>query len=265
MVPVAALLATAALDQRLRVAVAEEPFLCNYPVAITLTSRPYGELHDYVAAHPEARQTILDSLAYFDPLHLAPSIQCPTLVSVGMCDDVCPAATILPVFERITAPKALHVYPDLTHTPCTDFNAHAEGVDADLSGFLFRDAKTKKAIIGVNATHHRNRQRFTIAHELGHYLLHAGEPVHVDKANVAYRINRRDEQSASGQDDSEREANLFAAELLMPARFLEKDVAAKGIDLLDDTAVNELANKYGVSAQALTFRLMNIGLIANSG
>ena len=118
-------LATAALDQRLRVAVAEEPFLCNYPVAITVTSRPYVELHDYVAAHPEARQAILDTLAYFDPLHLAPSIQCPTLVNVGMRDDVCPASTILPVFERITAPKALHVYPDLTHTPCTDFNAHA--------------------------------------------------------------------------------------------------------------------------------------------
>ena len=118
-------LATAALDQRLRVAVAEEPFLCNYPVAITVTSRPYVELHDYVAAHPEARQAILDTLAYFDPLHLAPSIQCPTLVNVGMRDEVCPASTILPVFERITAPKALHVYPDLTHAPCTDFNAHA--------------------------------------------------------------------------------------------------------------------------------------------
>jgi cephalosporin-C deacetylase len=118
-------LATAALDQRLRVAVAEEPFLCNYPVAITVTSRPYSELHDYVAAHPEARQAILDTLAYFDPWHLAPSIQCPTLVNVGMRDEVCPASTILPVFERITAPKALHVYPDLTHSPCTDFNAHA--------------------------------------------------------------------------------------------------------------------------------------------
>ena len=106
-------------------AVAEEPFLCNYPVAITVTSRPYSELHDYVAAHPEARQAILDTLAYFDPLHLAPSIQCPTLVNVGMRDEVCPASTILPVFERITAPKALHVYPDLTHAPCTDFNAHA--------------------------------------------------------------------------------------------------------------------------------------------
>jgi cephalosporin-C deacetylase len=118
-------LATAALDRRLRVAVAEEPFLCNYPVAITVASRPYVELHDYVAAHPEARQAILDTLAYFDPLHLAPSIQCPTLVNVGMRDEVCPASTILPVFERITAPKALHVYPDLAHTPCTDFNAHA--------------------------------------------------------------------------------------------------------------------------------------------
>jgi cephalosporin-C deacetylase-like acetyl esterase len=118
-------LATAALDHRLRVAVAEEPFLCNYPVAITLTSRPYGELHDYAAAHPELRPAILDTLAYFDPLHLAPFIQCPTLVNIGMRDAVCPASTILPVFERITAPKALHVYPDLTHAPCTDFNAHA--------------------------------------------------------------------------------------------------------------------------------------------
>ena len=118
-------LATAALDQRLRVAVAEEPFLRNYPAAITVTSRPYCELSDYVAAHPEDRQAILDTLAYFDPLRLAPSIRCPTLVNIGMRDDVCPASTILPVFERITAPKALHVYPDLTHTPCTDFNAHA--------------------------------------------------------------------------------------------------------------------------------------------
>lgn len=118
-------LATAALDTRLRVAVAEEPFLSNYPLAMTLTSRPYCELTDYVAAHPEQRQAILETLAYFDTLTLAPLIQCPTLVNAGMRDAVCPPATIVPVFERITAPKALHVYPELTHSPCTDFNAHA--------------------------------------------------------------------------------------------------------------------------------------------
>lgn len=141
----------------------------------------------------------------------------------------------------------------------------AESVDGDLSGFLFRDAKTKKAIIGVNASHHQNRQRFTIAHEIGHYLMHPGEPFHVDGMKVAFRINRRDGESSTGLDDSEREANLFAAELLMPARFLRKDLNAKDIDLLDDAnVVNELARDYGVSAQALTFRLINLGLISEN-
>jgi hypothetical protein len=37
--------------------------------------------------------------------------------------DVCPTSAILPVFKRITSPRALHVYPALTYTPCTDFNA----------------------------------------------------------------------------------------------------------------------------------------------
>jgi cephalosporin-C deacetylase len=118
-------LAAAALDQRLRVAVAEEPFLCNYPVSIRVTTNPYRELHDYAAQHPERRQAILDTLAYFDPLNLAHRIQCPTLVDIGMKDETCPYHTIMPVFERITSVKGLHIYPELTHAPCTDFNAHA--------------------------------------------------------------------------------------------------------------------------------------------
>jgi cephalosporin-C deacetylase len=118
-------LATAALDSRLSVAVAEEPFLCNFPVSIDITTNPYLELHDYAAAHPEQRQTILDTLYYFDPLNLAENISCPTLMNIGMKDETCPYRTIMPVFEKITATKAIHVYPELTHSPCSDFNAHA--------------------------------------------------------------------------------------------------------------------------------------------
>lgn len=118
-------LATAALDSRLRVAVAEQPFLCNFPVAMSVTTSPYRELHDYDAAHPEEHQAVLDTLSYFDTLNLAENIQCPTLVDIGMKDETCPYRTIMPVFERISAPKGLHVYPNLTHSPCTDFNAHA--------------------------------------------------------------------------------------------------------------------------------------------
>lgn len=118
-------LATASLDSRLRVAVAEEPFLCNYPESVKVTTSPYRELYDYIAQHPEQRQAVLDTLAYFDPLNLVQDITCPTLVDIGMKDETCPYHTIMPVFEKITAPKGLHVYPDLVHSPCTDFNAHA--------------------------------------------------------------------------------------------------------------------------------------------
>lgn len=118
-------LATAALDQRLAAAVAEEPFMCNYPVAIDIDTRPYHELRNYVQEHPEQRQAMLDTLRYFDTLTLADAIECPILVNIGMADTTCPYDTIMPVFDRIRAHKSLLVYPDLPHSPCTDFNVHA--------------------------------------------------------------------------------------------------------------------------------------------
>ena len=51
--------------------------------------------------------------------------------------------------------------------------------DTDISGFLFRNKETGCAVIGVNESHSSNRQRFTVTHELGHFLLHEGDAVHV--------------------------------------------------------------------------------------
>jgi cephalosporin-C deacetylase len=99
--------------------------MCNYPESISITTSPYCELNDYVTAHPERRQQALDTLAYFDTLNLADRITCPILLDIGMKDETCPYRTIMPVFERITAPKSLCVYPELTHSACTDFNGHA--------------------------------------------------------------------------------------------------------------------------------------------
>ena len=121
-------LATASLDRRLRAAVAEEPFLCNYPVAAEVGTSPYRELRDYLAEHPDERVAALATLAYFDPLNLVDAIECATLVNVGLMDETCPARTIVPVFENIRTvgvPKALMVYPELAHAPSTDFNRHA--------------------------------------------------------------------------------------------------------------------------------------------
>ena len=120
-------LATACVDRRLKAAVAEEPFLCNYPVAVeTVRTKPYVELAEYLEAHPSHREAALETLSWYDPITLADRIACPVLVNIGMRDETCPYRTIMPVFEKITCQKALMTYPDLAHSPCTDFNNHAK-------------------------------------------------------------------------------------------------------------------------------------------
>jgi Zn-dependent peptidase ImmA (M78 family) len=129
-----------------------------------------------------------------------------------------------------------------------------QSLDNDMSGFLYRD----------KAGGHRRQYascagNFTTAHELGHLLLHDQEQLHVDHG---FRVRLRDDMSSQGTDEAEREANLFAASLLMPKEFIEADLASEDyFDLLDDGFLQNLARKYGVSAQALVNRLKNLGYI----
>jgi Zn-dependent peptidase ImmA (M78 family) len=137
-----------------------------------------------------------------------------------------------------------------------------ESAEADLSGFLLRDPRRKSVIIGVNANHHENRKRFTVAHECGHLLLHRGEQLHVDKEWSGYQVKLRDAESSAGTNVDEMEANLFAAELLMPVPFLDLDLAKMApLSLSDDDKIEKLAKKYKVSEQALTLRLTYLGCI----
>jgi Zn-dependent peptidase ImmA (M78 family) len=132
-----------------------------------------------------------------------------------------------------------------------------KAVDDQLSGFLLRRPGKQPPIIGVNRLQAPARQRFTVAHELAHLLLHATTPVHVDRMLV----NLRDTHSGEGTSEEEMEANLFAAELLMPANFLQRDVAKLGtaFDVDDELQVARLAKRYGVSKQAMTIRLSRLG------
>lgn len=126
-----------------------------------------------------------------------------------------------------------------------------EGED-DISGFYLR--KGTESVIGVNASHPKVRQRFTIAHELGHALLERGDGMHID---TAFRL--RNATSAMAIDPQEIAANSFAAELLMPEDEVRQAVNV-GIDITDDSSVRELARRFGVSQQAVVYRLVNLGL-----
>ena len=124
-----------------------------------------------------------------------------------------------------------------------------EPLEGDLSGMAFVKGDTK--VVAVNSFHHKNRQRFTIAHEIAHHILHADklrEGIHVDKA-----IMRRDALSTTGTDDFEIQANVFASELLLP----RDQIVALGeqLDLDDERQLLECASKFQVSLAALQFRL----------
>lgn len=143
-----------------------------------------------------------------------------------------------------------------------------EPSDDDLSGFLLNDKSQDKIIIGVNFNHPETRKRFTISHEIGHLLLHNEETFHIDKSSEGFNRKilkgkfERNKESTTGNNRIEREANLFAAELLMPAHFVENDVSKLGnIDFLHDTKLINLAGQYGVSIQALTYRLSNLNYL----
>lgn len=93
--------------------------------------------------------------------------------------------------------------------------------------------------IGVNKNHPKTRQRFTIAHELGHFLLGHGSGMCKD--GVIQNKNK------------ERNANHFAAELLMP---LDK------INVMIEYGFSKelMAESFGVSIDAITLRLKHLRL-----
>jgi Zn-dependent peptidase ImmA (M78 family) len=140
-------------------------------------------------------------------------------------------------------------------------NIHEEQL-GDISGLVFREGN--QVIIGVNSSHPITRKRFTIAHELGHFFLHAENPLFVDKV---FAVKLRDHVSSEAISKEEIEANAFAAELLMPSKFLNEDFVKAKSGVLDyesgdiSEVIKKLADKYIVSTHAMTVRLINLGVI----
>lgn len=128
--------------------------------------------------------------------------------------------------------------------------------DGEVSGLLYRDEERK--VIGVNSQHPLVRQRFTIAHEIGHLLMHEGRPVFIDRL---VRVNARDGSATN----EEVEANAFAAALLMPRTLVEPAVAdavgRRGANVGREELFAELAERFQVSAVAMGYRLTNLGIV----
>nr|VFK58549.1 MAG: protein of unknown function (DUF955) [Candidatus Kentron sp. TUN]VFK64614.1 MAG: protein of unknown function (DUF955) [Candidatus Kentron sp. TUN]VFK67389.1 MAG: protein of unknown function (DUF955) [Candidatus Kentron sp. TUN] len=109
------------------------------------------------------------------------------------------------------------------------------------------------------------RRRFTVAHEIGHYCLHSSE------TRMTFKDSKDSmSRTKSYTDKFEREANDFAAGLLMPVSYINetaKDLAKKykqstlGKRRLIDAIIWDMANEFNVSNVAMSYRLQKLGVI----
>ncbi len=130
--------------------------------------------------------------------------------------------------------------------------AYSANLDNGVSGMLIKRAG-EDAEIYVHASDSQNRQRFTCAHELGHYVKRSAR----GDASWEY-VERRDLLTSQGVDDEEIYANQFAAALLMP-----KEVVVDRFKALEKPSLNAaaaLAVEFGVSADAMQYRIKNLKL-----
>ena len=129
-----------------------------------------------------------------------------------------------------------------------------EAPSNEYSGLLIR--KENGALIGLNSDEPYSRKRFTIAHELGHFLFDLNSDAFVD------RIEYRDNKSNTIKNPKESRADMFAAALLMPSEFIKNDFAKiKEAGIFLEEHLQSLADKYAVSKLAMWYRLTNLGLI----
>lgn len=124
----------------------------------------------------------------------------------------------------------------------------AESLCQNFSGIASVDQDTGKHVIYCNPYESANRQRFTIAHELGHHVL--GHTMYGDR----YIDNFKDDI----YQPDENAANSFAAEIIMPSRAVLRLAGSKGFKTEYDLAV-----LFDVSIDAVHWKLVNLGIIDN--
>jgi cephalosporin-C deacetylase len=117
-------LASAALSTGVAAAMAEVPFLCDFPRAVRVTDEfPYQELVQYLAIHRDETEQVHRTLSYFDGVNFARHARIPAYFSAAHMDAICPPSTVYAAHNAYAGPKQITLWP---------FNGHEGGGPHDL-------------------------------------------------------------------------------------------------------------------------------------
>jgi len=115
---------TAALDKRISLCIPHIPFLTNWDLYFKTSHWP--EMDRWIE-EKESRtwESTLKTLSYFDTMNMAPWIECPVFMGVGLQDAICPPVTNFAVYNRLKGKKQFIVYPDAKHYVDKEFHSLA--------------------------------------------------------------------------------------------------------------------------------------------
>lgn len=111
-------IAAAALSDIPSVVVSEFPYLAHFQRAIEIVpGGPYLEINEFFRRNgqPHVEEAAMRTLSYHDVMNLAPRIQVPTLISIGLVDEITPPSTVFAVYHHIQAEKQIRVYRYFGH------------------------------------------------------------------------------------------------------------------------------------------------------
>lgn len=126
--------------------------------------------------------------------------------------------------------------------------------DIGVAAFIAYDNSEQLYEIYVNSNESRPRQRFSIAHEIAHYILHK------DKICEFGVVGRQNVNSLSAKE--ERQADNLAADILMPIECIEKFLKDNNIsedDKISDSIIKKISKEFEVSEPVSRIRLRDMG------
>lgn len=130
----------------------------------------------------------------------------------------------------------------------------AKALPDEMSGAIER--RDDGWVIVVNKDHSENRKRFTVAHEIGHFVLHYRDLGNGTNDTKRYRADEREGAYENWIDiEHEREANGFATGILMPVQLVRRQYRA--MEGLNDIP-ERMAPLFGVSEAAMRYRIKDL-------